>query len=76
MDLDPTEKGIVKWLRRCVIPKNRAFVDEILKSLGLNINNTKGIIDVSKELSLNDRHFGNFGVLWDNRGGKRLSVPL
>ena len=35
----------MKWLERRVIPKNRQFVDEILKTLGLSVNNTK----VSKE---------------------------
>ena len=49
LDLTPTSEGILKWLQRRVIPKNRAFVDEILKSLGLSINNTKGIIDVCKD---------------------------
>ena len=29
-------------------PKNRAFVDEILKTLGLSHNDPKGIIDVCK----------------------------
>jgi hypothetical protein len=37
-----------------VIPKNRTFVEEILKTLGLSVGNTKGIIDVCKGLSLND----------------------
>ena len=34
--------------------KNRMFVNEILKTLGLSANDTQGIIDVSKGLSLND----------------------
>ena len=54
LDLELTENGILKWLERRVIPKNRQFVDEILKTLGLSVNNTKGIIDVCKGLSLND----------------------
>lgn len=54
LDLVLTDEGVMKWLERRVIPKNRAFVDEILKTLGLSINNTKGIIDVCKGLSLND----------------------
>lgn len=40
------------------IPKNRAFVDEILKTVGLSHNDTKGIIDVCKGLSLNDSYWG------------------
>ena len=57
LDLTLTDNGIMKWLERRVIPKNRAFVDEILKTLGLSINNTKGIIDVCKGLSLNDSYW-------------------
>ncbi len=57
LDLELTDDGIIKWLERRVIPKNRAFVDEILKVLGLSHNNTKGIIDVSKGLSLNDSYW-------------------
>lgn len=39
------------------IPKNRAFVDEILKTVGLSHNDTKEIIDVCKGLSLNDSYW-------------------
>ncbi|MBR5426715.1 MAG: helix-turn-helix domain-containing protein [Clostridia bacterium] len=52
--LELTNKGIVKWLAKRVIPKNRAFVNEILKTFGLSVNDTKGIIDVCLGLSLND----------------------
>jgi transcriptional regulator with XRE-family HTH domain len=54
LDLELTSGGIVRWLQHRVIPKNRAFVDEILKTLDLSVGNTKGIIDVCKGLSLND----------------------
>lgn len=54
LDLQPTDEGISAWLRHRVIPKNRTFVEEILKTLGLSVGNTKGIIDVCKGLSLND----------------------
>ena len=57
LDLELTGNGIVKWLERRVIPKNRQFVDEILKTLGLGVNNTKGIIDVCMGLSLNDSYW-------------------
>ena len=39
------------------IHKNRAFVDEILKTVGLSHNDTKRIIDVCKGLSLNDSYW-------------------
>lgn len=57
LDMSISSTGIVKWLRKRVIPKNRAFVDEILKTLGLSVNDTKGIIDVCKGLSLNDSYW-------------------
>lgn len=53
-DLRPTEDGILKWLRRRVIPKERTFANEILHSLKLHVNDVFGIIDVCKGLSLND----------------------
>ena len=57
LELTLTGKGVVKWLENRVIPKNRAFVGEILKSLNLTLGNTKGIIDVCKGLSLNDSYW-------------------
>ena len=83
LDLALTDEGIMKWLERRVIPKNRAFVDEILKTLGLSINNTKGIIDVCKGLSLNDSFWvvplgftGTFKEynLYENRFSSVLSL--
>lgn len=83
IDLSLSDNGILKWLQKRVIPKNRAFVDEILKSLGLSINNTKGIIDVCKGLSLNDSYWvvpqefaGTFEEynLYDNRFSEVLSL--
>lgn len=57
LDMKITETGLVKWLQRRVIPKNRAFVGEILKTLGLSVNDTKGIVDVCRGLSLNDSYW-------------------
>ena len=54
IDLELTNNGLLKWLKRRVIPKNRAFVQSFLAKLGLNVNDTKGIIDICKGLSLND----------------------
>jgi hypothetical protein len=73
----------LKWIQRRVIPKNRTFVDEILKSLGLSVGNTKGIIDVCKGLSLNDSYWvvpvGFDGTweqnnLYENRFSEILSL--
>ena len=83
LGLTVSDEGVMKWLERRVIPKNRAFVDEILKSLGLSINNTKGIIDVCKGLSLNDSFWvvpvgfsGTFAQynLYENRFSSVLSL--
>ena len=57
LDLNLTPQGILKWLEKRVIPKNRMFVNEILKTLGLSANDTQGIIDVCKGLSLNDSYW-------------------
>ena len=40
MTLD--NEGVLKWLERRVIPKNRTFVDEILLTFGLSHSDTKG----------------------------------
>lgn len=83
LDLQLTDEGIVKWLERRVIPKNRQFVDEILKTLGLSVNNTKGIIDVCMGLSLNDSYWivpadfdGKYADynLYENRFSEALSL--
>ena len=56
LDLKESE-GLITWLKHRVIPKNRAFVDEILYALGSSHNDTKGIIDISKGMSLNDSYW-------------------
>ncbi|MCR4593470.1 MAG: XRE family transcriptional regulator [Clostridiales bacterium] len=52
-----TPESIEEFLKERIIPKNRAFVKEILDSQNLSINNTKAIIDVCKGLSLNDSYW-------------------
>ena len=83
LDLELTNEGVVKWLERRVIPKNRQFVDEILKTLGLSVNNTKGIMDVCMGLSLNDSYWvvpadfdGKYADynLYENRFSEALSL--
>ena len=54
LDMERDGEGVIRWLQRRVIPKNRAFVEEILKVLGLSHNDTQGIIDACKGLSLGD----------------------
>ena len=83
LDLELTDDGLVKWLQRRVIPKNRAYVAGILKTYGLSVNDTKGIIDVCKGLSLNDSYWvvpqgftGTFAQynLYENRFSEILSL--
>jgi len=83
LDLELTSEGVLRWLEQRVIPKNRAFVDEILRSFGLSHGDTKGIIDVCKGLSLNDSYWvvpqgftGTFADynLYENRFSEILSL--
>ena len=54
---DINENTLISFIKSRIIPKNRAFVQNILQSVGLNINDTKGIIDISKGLSLIDSYW-------------------
>jgi len=83
LDMTPDPEGILRWLERRVIPKNRTFVDEILQSMALSHGDTKGIIDVCKGLSLNDSYWvvpvgfkGTFAEynLYENRFSEILSL--
>ena len=83
LDMELSDAGVLKWLQKRVIPKNRTYVAEILKTFGLSINDTKGIIDVCKGLSLNDSYWvvpgdfsGTFAQynLYENRFSEILSL--
>ncbi len=54
LDLELTNDGLYKWLKRRTIPSNRAYVRNFLSKCGLSLNRPMGIIKVSKGLSLND----------------------
>jgi hypothetical protein len=78
-----TESTLAKWLERRIIPRNREFVQEILKKYGLSQNNVKGIIDICKGLSLNDSYWvvpetfdGSFADynLYENKFSRALSL--
>lgn len=82
LDLELSDKGLAKWLKRRTIPGNRAYVQNFLAKLGLNEKDTKGIIDFCKGLSLNDCYWvveenftGKFSEnnLYDNRFSNVLS---
>lgn len=76
-------KGLSKWLSSRTVPKNREFVDQILFKSGLSHNDTIGIINLSKGLSLNDSYwiveegfkgkFSNFN-LYENSFARTLAL--
>lgn len=76
-----TDEGVLVWLKHRSIPKNRAYVDNLLSSIGLSINRPIDILRVSKGLSLNDCYWvaeegfeSNFAQnnLYDNRFSRVL----
>lgn len=52
LGMKPDDAGILRWLKRRTIPSNRAYVRNFLAKQGLSEKNIKGIIDLSKGLSL------------------------
>ena len=82
LDLEnTTDAGVLSWLRHRSVPKNRAYVDTLLSSMGLSINRPIDILRVSKGLSLNDCYWvtedgytGDFAHnnLYDNRFSRVL----
>ena len=83
LGMELTGEGVLKWLSRRTIPKNRAYVHNILNTMGLSLRDTKGIIDVCKGLSLNDSYWvvpegfdGSFADynLYENRFSEALAL--
>lgn len=56
LDLEVDDNSLKRWLEKRTIPRNRAYVSNFLSRLGLNEKDTKGIIDFSQGLSLNDHY--------------------
>ena len=54
LDLEESPESLRRWLLRRTIPKNRAYVHNLLAKCGLNLNRPMSIIDICKGLSLND----------------------
>ena len=76
-----TAENLESWLHHRTIPKNRAYVDSLLSSMGLSINRPMDVIRLSKGLSLNDCYWvieegfnGSFEQcnLFDNRFSRIL----
>lgn len=57
LDLTLTDAGMKDWLLKRIVPINRTHVHEMLKALNLSYNDRKGIIDISRGLSLNDSYW-------------------
>jgi len=83
LELEVTDEGLMNWLRRRTIPRNREAVGTVLRSLDLEITDLKGITDVCMGLSLNDSYWtpqidfeGKFGDLnlYENRFDETLSL--
>ncbi len=53
-NLELSEKGILSWLKRRIVPKNRAYVDAMLARMGYSLHDTIGIIQLCKGLSVID----------------------
>ena len=70
--MTPDSEGLVRWLSSRIIPKNREFVDQILSRSGLSHNDTIGIIQLSKGLSLNDSYW----IVEEGLRGKFASYNL
>ena len=50
-------EGLMSWLRGRVVPKNREYVDALLAKNGLSHGDIRGILRVSRGLSLNDSYW-------------------
>lgn len=83
LNLTLDNDSLLRWIKDRTIPKNRKFVYKILMALELNLDNLKGIVDISKSLSLNDCYWivkedfsGTFKAfnLYDNNFNKTLSL--
>lgn len=81
--VDQDEKSLASWMEARTIPKNRAFVEQILSTAGLTRNDILGILDVSKGLSINDSYWLDDGKsdvtfdeinLFDNRFDEVLGL--
>lgn len=51
---EATDEAVLKWMRRRSVPKNRAYIAQMLDNLGLPHDDLRGMIAFSRGLSLND----------------------
>ncbi len=58
ISLDLTqEDGILSWLKRRIVPKNRAYADTMLARMGYSQKDTISIVKLSKVLSVIDSYW-------------------
>ena len=72
LNLELNNSTFLQWIKGRTIPKNREFVHKILMELDLSLDNIKGIIDVSKSLSLNDCYW----IVEEEFNGKFIDYNL
>ena len=79
---DVTSETLKEFLQQRIVPKNRTFVENRLQTQNLDYRDIKGIIDISKGLSLTDCYwivnddtlkFENYN-LFDNNFSEVLSL--
>lgn len=77
-----SEQGLESWIKHRSVPKNRAYMDNLLSKCNLSPNRPLGVVYFSKGLSLNDVYWvvpedfcGSFNDvnLYDNRFSRVLS---
>ena len=56
MAAEPTDDELGRFLGSRRVPRNRAFAQEILQPYGISLEDTKGIIDITKGVSINDSY--------------------
>lgn len=70
LDMQTAVPDLSRWLQRRTIPRNRAFVHDLLARCGLSLNRPMHIISACKGLSLNDCYWvvpeGFDGAFADN----------
>ena len=53
---EPTDDELGRFLNTRRIPKGRAYVEELLAAYGIVASDTKGIVDITKGVSINDSY--------------------
>ena len=53
---EPTDDELSRFLSSRRIPKNRSYVQQVLEPYGISLEDTKGIIDITKGVSINDSY--------------------